>query len=460
MRKQVYCGTLQKLPVLLLAGLLQAGPALHAADSTAKPTFTKDIAPILYSKCVQCHRAGDIAPMQLQTYKDVRPWAKSIQEQVSKRAMPPWFADPDHGKFRNDRHLTDGEIKLISAWVAAGAPEGNPKDLPPLPAMAQGWSFERPPDLVIEMPLEVKIPAEGQLDMMNYYAPVPFKTEQWVEAVELRPGNRQVVHHSIVNVVTLPPGLTQEQLTSGKKYGGLGWKLIGQAPGKGAERHTDGVAKRIAPGSYFEFNMHYTPTGKPETDRSLLGLWFAKGPIHHEVVTRPAMEQTLLGGKVVSRMQIPKIPAGDPNWAIDGQMTVKDDITLYSLSPHMHFRGHDMKYTVRFPDGHEEVLLNVPHYDFEWQLNYEFDKPVKIPAGSTFIVNGHFDNSKGNLKNPDPTADVVWGQQSWNEMFIPWAEWTVDKQDLTKMTKEEIDKMRNAQRVRDPEVADKTDKKN
>jgi hypothetical protein len=389
--------------------------------------------------------------MQFQTYEQVRPWSKAISEAVTKRTMPPWFADPNHGTFRNDRHLTDAEITTLVSWVKAGSPMGNPKDMPPMPKMAEGWSYDRPPDLVVEMPLRVKIPAEGVLDMLDYYAPVPFKEEVWIEAVELRPENRKVVHHSIVNVVTLPPGLTPEQLISGKKYGGTGWKLIGQAPGKGFERHTDGVAKRIAPGQYFEFNMHYTPTGKEETDRSLLGLWFAKGPIHHEVVTRPAMEKTILDGKEVARGGLPKIPAGDPSWPIAGQMTVKDDITLYSLSPHMHYRGHDMKYTVKYPDGREEVLLDVPHFNFDWQLNYEFAKPVKIPAGSVITVNAHYDNSKGNLQNPDATQDVVWGQQSWNEMFIPWAEWSVDKQDLTKMSKEEIEKMRQAPRRRDPE---------
>lgn len=427
--------------IFLTAG---AALALSAANTkTAAPTYTRDVAPILYNRCVECHRKGDIAPMQFMTYEQVRPWSAAIKQAVLQGTMPPWFADPAHGKFRNDRRLTPKQVETIVAWVNAGSPKGDAKDLPALPKLTEGWSNSRPPDVVIEMPLTAKVPAEGVLDMMNYYVKVPFTEEKWVEAVELRPGNRAVVHHSIVNIVTLPDTVKPEDMITGKKLGRTGWKLIGQAPGKGFEVHHDGVAKRIVPGTYFEFNMHYTPTGKQEElDKSVLGLWFARGPVHHEVVTASAAQETYIDGKRMGRGGYPKIPAGADNWAIEGRMQVRDDITVLSLSPHMHFRGKDMKYVAKFPDGREEVLLNVPKYNYEWQLNYDFQDPVKLPAGSLITVYAHYDNSKNNPRNPAPNEDVIWGQQSWNEMFIPWMEYTVDKLDMTKLSREEIDKLK------------------
>jgi len=414
-------------------------PGSSSTTASARPTFTKDVAPILNDRCVVCHRPGDIAPMPLQTYEQVRPWASAIKEVVLLRRMPPWFADPRHGQFRNDRRLSQAQVDTLIAWASAGAPRGDAKDLPPPPKFPDGWTNDRPPDLVVEMPVEVKVPATGVLDMQNYYVKVPFTEEKFVEAVELRPGNRAVVHHSIVNIVTLPDDTTAEQRVSGKKLGRTGWKLIGQAPGKGFERHHEGTAKRIVPGSYFEFNMHYTPTGKrEETDRTVLGLWFARGPVQHEVMTTSAAQELYLNDKKITRRELPNIPANAPNWAIAGKMNVKDDITVYSLSPHMHFRGKDMKFTVTHPDGREQVILNVPNYHYQWQLNYEFETPVKVPGGSVITVLAHFDNSRNNPRNPAPDEEVIWGQQSWNEMFIPWMEYSVDKLARSKAAQKDL----------------------
>lgn len=421
-------GTVWALTIGLSVSAIQAADAKKAAA----PTFTKDIAPILYEKCAFCHRPGDIGPMPLLTYQQVRPWSAAIKQAVAQRKMPPWYADPAHSEFRNDRRLSQEQIATVVAWANAGAPKGDDKHLPPPPKFTDGWSFDRPPDLVVEMPAEIEVPATGVLDIQNYYVKVPFTEEKFVEAVELRPGNRRVVHHSIVNIVTIPEGTPESEFVTGKKLGRIGWKLIGQAPGKGAESHWPGVAKRISPGTYFEFNMHYTPTGKVEKDRTVLGIWLAKGPIHHEVVTTSAAQEVYIDGKRITRGQYPNIPPNVDNWEIVGKMHVKDDITIYSMSPHMHFRGKDMKYTVKYPDGREEVLLNVPNYNYEWQLNYEFAKPPKVPAGSVITVVAHYDNSKNNPKNPAPNEEVIWGQQSWNEMFIPWMEYSVDKKVLSK----------------------------
>lgn len=415
----------------LLLATIAAGAAIGmAADAPAKPTYTKDIAPILNERCIHCHRPGDIGPMALLTYEEVRPWSAAIKQTVQQRRMPPWFADPHYGKFRNDRSLTAGQIETITAWVNSGSPKGDVKDMPPPPHIVDGWSFKRPPDLVVEMPLEVKVQAKGVLDMQNYYVKVPFAEETFVEAVELRPGNRRVVHHSIVNIVEIPENVDPKDLLTGEKQGRIAWKLIGQAPGKGAESHIPGVAKRIKPGTYFEFNMHYTPTGKEETDRTKLGIWISKEPIHYEVITATAAMEVYREGKQIQRGEIPNIPPRTDNWPIVGVMRVKNDITVYSMSPHMHFRGKDMQYSVKYPDGRDEVLLNVPNYNYEWQLNYEFANPPKIPAGSVITVRAHYDNSANNPRNPAPEEEVIWGQQSWNEMFIPWMQYSVDKNDL------------------------------
>src|SRR5215471_6842491 len=290
---------MKRLPILFTATFLAIAASLAigtgASDKTAPtytPTFTKDIAPIVFNKCATCHRTGEAVPMPLTSYQEVRPWSRDIKEQTVQRAMPPWPADPGASlKFRNERRLTQNEINTISAWVDAGSPKGDDADLPPLPKFAPGWALGQP-DMVIPMPVEFEVPAEGEIPMQNFYVPVPFKEDRWVEAVELRPGNPAVVHHSIANVTRLPEGskivngraVRAELNTSdASRTGGLregaevfqtqdsfaragAFKLIGQAPGKGFERHFEGTAKRISPGMYFQFNMHYQPSGRAEKD--------------------------------------------------------------------------------------------------------------------------------------------------------------------------------------------------
>src|SRR5262249_9619375 len=279
--------------------------------------------------------------------------------------------------------------------------------------------------------------------MQNFYVPVPFKEERWVEAVELRPGNPAVVHHSIANVTRLPEGTrivdgravrdggsSNLNSQSARETGALSeggsrevflsqdsftragvFKLVGQAPGKGFEQHYPGTAKRILPGMYFQFNMHYQPTGRPEKDRSMLGLWFAKKPVTHEVLTKGVTDAVLVGGKDIGetrvvngrevrvRGRIPNIPPNVDNWEIAGEMNVKQDITLYAFAPHMHLRGKDIKYILVWPDGRKQTLLNVPKFDFNWQLHYELEEPLKIPAGSKMIAIAHYDNSVNNRYN-------------------------------------------------------------
>ncbi len=456
--------------------LIAAVALIARKNEAAAVTFTKDVAPIIFNKCANCHRPGEAAPMSLTSYAEVRPWSKAIREAVVERTMPPWFADPQTSTlhFANDRRLSEKEIATITAWVDAGAPNGSDKDLPALPKYAPGWTFGEP-DVVIEMPIDYEVQAEGELPMQNFYAPVPFTEERWVEKVELRPGNAAVVHHSIANVVSLPPGtkIVNGKAVSGaaaalnnqsaRDTGGLSeggarevflsqdaftragaFKLVGQAPGKGFERHAPGTAKRIPPGTFIQFNMHYQPSGKPEKDRSRLGLWFAKQPVKYEVLTKGVSDTVFVGGKelgetrmvngkqVKTRGRIPNIPPNVDNWEIGGETLVKEAITLFAFAPHMHLRGKDVKYSVIWPDGREQVLLYVPKFDFNWQLHYELAEPLKIPAGSKLVSLAHYDNSIKNRYNPAPDKEVFWSEQSWDEMFIPWFEYIVDSKDLTK----------------------------
>jgi hypothetical protein len=469
---------MKRLFVILFLMLVAAPLIAVKRNEAAGVTFTKDVAPIIFTKCANCHRSGEVAPMPLTSYQEVRPWSKAIKEEVVERTMPPWFADPHSStlKFSNDRLLSKAEIDTIVAWVEAGAPKGNDKDLPPMPKYTPGWTFGEP-DLIVEMPVDFEVPAEGELPMQNFYVAVPFKEERWVEAVELRPGNPAVVHHSIANVVNLPEGTKvvngkavrdgsasgQLNSQSARETGGLSeggsrevflsqdafsragaFKLVGQAPGKGFERHHAGTAKRILPGMYFQFNMHYQPSGRLEKDRSRLGLWFAKKPVTYEVLTKGVSDTIFIAGKelgetrmvngkeVKVRGKIPNIPPNVDNWEIGGETLIKEPITLYAFAPHMHLRGKDIKYTLVWPDGRQQVLLNVPKFDFNWQLHYELAEPLKIPAGSKLVSLAHYDNSIKNRYNPAPQKEVFWSEQSWDEMFIPWFEYTVDSKNLSK----------------------------
>ncbi len=470
---------MKRLLSIVLVMLVAAAALVMNRNEAASVTFTKDVAPIIFNKCANCHRPGEVAPMPLTSYSEVRPWSKAIREQVVEHTMPPWYADPHTStlKFSNDRRLSQKEIDTLVAWVDAGAPKGDDKDLPSLPKYAPGWTFGEP-DVVIEMPIDFEVPAEGELPMQNFYVPVPFNEEKWVEKVELRPGNPAVVHHSIANVVNLPEGtkivdgkavrdgaaVSRLNNQSARDTGGLSegggrevflsqdafsragaFKLVGQAPGKGFEQHYPGTAKRILPGMYIQFNMHYQPSGRVEKDRSRLGFWFAKKPVTHEVLTKGVSDTVFIAGKELSetrmvngkevktRGRIPNIPPNVDNWEIGGEVTIKEPITLYAFAAaHMHLRGKDIKYTLIWPDGREQILLNVTKFDFNWQLHYELVEPLKIPAGSKLVSLAHYDNSIKNRYNPAPNKEVFWSEQSWDEMFIPWFEYTVDSKDLTK----------------------------
>jgi hypothetical protein len=425
------------------------------------PTFTKDIAPILFKDCVSCHRPGEIAPMSLLSYETVRPWAKSIKRRVVAREMPPWFADPNESlKFRNDNSLTQAQIDTIVAWVDGGTPRGKDSDLPPAPVYASGWSHPKgtPPDYVIGMPAEYHIPAEGEVPNISFYVKSPFAEDKFFEAAEMRPGNRAVVHHAGAYARTLPEGTKLDEMgqiirteQSGRQRSndqaadqdrditfGVA-RLVSFSPGRGYEGYREGSGKRLAVGKYIDMGMHYQPDGKPETDRTMLGLWFQKVPMTHEVVQIGVYDSQIVEGRELvgegssaRKPAIPNIPAYAENWSITGIWPVKENATLLSIEPHMHFRGKDVKYTVIFPDGREQPLLTMKKYEAVWQINHELEKPMSLPAGSKVVAYGHYDNSPNNRYNPAPNQEVFWSEQSWDEMYHPYIEVTYDARDLTK----------------------------
>jgi Copper type II ascorbate-dependent monooxygenase, C-terminal domain len=458
--------------LIAAAVLIARGDVLNAAaEQGTVPTFTKDVAPILHRSCVTCHRPGEIAPMSLISYEETRPWSRSIKQKVVTRQMPPWFADPHFSdlKFQNDRTLTQKEVETIVAWADGGAPKGSDADMPPAPQFGAGWKFGQP-DYVIKMPVPFELPAEGQVDYLSFYVPVPFDHDVFVEKIEMKPSNKAVVHHETGWTVTLRDDI---KIVDGKPYSLDGkpldknelrpkgttvfenpgnTKLICYVPGRGYEEHRPGTAKRIVAGKnrYILFDVHYQPSGKPEVDQSEIGLWFSKTPVTHEVITEmvggsedgtrivegrePTPELVTLNGVQRRRTQIPNIPPYAENWSITAITPITDAITLYGLSPHMHLRGKDMNYVVVYPDGTQLPILSVPKYDFNWQLYYDLEQPLKIPAGSKIVAAGHYDNSVKNRYNPAPEKEVYWSEQSWDEMYEPYIEYSVDSQDLKKQT--------------------------
>ncbi len=409
---------------LLKAGTFAVGlcavfwAGVRASGESNRVTFTRDVAPIFYRNCVECHRPDEIAPMSLLTYQDARPWAKAIKEKVLDRSMPPWLADPKYGHFLNDRRLSQKEIDTIAAWVDAGAPKGEDGDLPPLPKFEQGWRLGKP-DAVFYLQEEVSIPADGVVPYLYYEVPTNFTEDKWVQAAEIRPGNRSVVHHIIVNVKESGAKKSSGEVNTREERG---VKLAGFAPGEQPKVFPPGTAKLLKAGSTLIFQMHYTPNGVAAKDRSYIGLFFAKEPVQRVVHTGMALNAQFV------------IPPGADNYEVRSSWEAKEDIYLVDLMPHMHVRGKDFTYTAVYPDGRSEIILHVPRYDFNWQLLYQLKQPLLLPKGSRLECVAHFDNSIKNRYNPDPTKEVRWGPQSWEEMMIGWFDYTLANQNLLAQT--------------------------
>ena len=382
--------------LLVLAALLGLPSAAVAAD--APVTFTKDVAPILYKSCVECHRPTMFAPMSLMTFEDARPWARAIKQRVTARTMPPWGADPAHGTFKNDPRLADRDIETIAKWVDAGAPKGEDADLPVAPKFVDGWTIGQP-DAVFTMDEEFTIPASGAIPYKYFRVPTNLTEDKWIQAIEIKPGARAQVHHVIA--FTQPAGSVL------KPGGELGPTNIGGVtPNKPGLVFEPGVARLLRGNSDIVMQIHYTTNGTENKDRTTVGIIYAKQP-----PTR------MVGGGMALNPRF-VIPANDGNAEVKAVQTLSRDTTITAMTPHMHVRGKDMIYIAHYPDGTAETLLSVPKYDFNWQITYQLAKPKVLPKGTQLEVIAHYDNSANNKFNPDPTKDVRWGDQTWEEMMI------------------------------------------
>jgi peroxiredoxin len=369
-------------------------------DDKSPVTYTQHIAKILNERCVNCHRPGEIGPFSLTNYDETVGWAEMIAEVTGDNRMPPWHANPAHGKFRNDTRLSEQEKQLIKQWVDHGAPQGDPALLPPPPKFVAGWQIGEPDQVVYMSEKPANIPAKGEVRYQYYQVDPGFKEDKWVVAAECRPGNRAVVHHIILGIAQMNG--------RGRKVGDVHseW-LTATAPGARPLVLTDGHAKLIPAGSKLVFQMHYTPNGTATTDLSCVGLKFTDAKnVKHQVGTDQAGNRGI------------RIPPGEANYKADALQVFSRDTNLLALFPHMHLRGKSFRYTAVYPDGKEEILLDIPRYDFAWQNAYEFAEPKLMPSGSRLRCEAVYDNSTENLANPDPTATVRWGDQTWEEMMI------------------------------------------
>ena len=387
-----------------------------AAPVPASVTFHKDVLPILASRCQECHRAGEVGPFALMTYKDARPLAKAIKEAVIAKKMPPWFADAKYGHFSNDRSMTPKEIETVVSWVDGGAKEGDPKDAPKPREFFTGWQIGKP-DAILEMGSAVAVPATGVIEYMYMVVPTGFTEDKWVQAAEVRPSDRADVHHVIAFLrpagskwmQDVKPGVAFiPGKGNGGGDGGASELLIGYAPGLPPTECGPGQAKLLKAGTDIVLQLHYTPNGKAGTDKTQIGLVFAKGPVKERVMTMNAINVFL------------KIPPGEANYESKSQTTLKQDVKLVSMMPHMHLRGKDFEYRAVYPTGETQTLLRVPRYDFNWQLDYVLADQLLLPKGTRIECTAHHDNSANNKYNPDPTKEVRWGDQTFEEMMIGW----------------------------------------
>jgi peroxiredoxin len=387
-------------PTTPVAGCIIARVKKPKEEGTV--TYCRDVARVMQTRCQECHRPGQIAPMALLTYEDAAAWSETIREVVQDRRMPPWHADPRYGKFRNDRTLSQAERDTLLTWVDQGCPKGDEKDLPPPRAFMSDWSIG-PPDLVLTMPEEFEVPADMPKNGIPYkyfYIETNFKEDRWVQMAEARAGAPEVVHHIVVFIE--PPG--EHFRPNDPRVRVLG----GTAPGDMPIMLLPGTAKRIPAGSRLIFQMHYTPNGRAQKDRSSIGLIFAKRPPDLEVRTVPVFNPAIF------------IPPGDDNYQVEATYTLDRPSRVVGFMPHMHLRGKDFLYEAIYPDGKRETILSIPRYDFNWQSAYRVAEPFAVPAGTRIRCVAHYDNSRKNLNNPDPTAFVRWGDQTWQEMMIGW----------------------------------------
>lgn len=400
---------------ILLGTGLAAGISLSVAANNAvteaKASFYKDVLPILQENCQDCHRPGGknmggmVAPMAFFTYEESRPWAKAMAKAVANRTMPPWHAAGQHaGQFENERGLTDAEVQTIVGWVNGGAAKGNPADAPApreWPTFKDGWALANP-DLVISMPEPFFVP-DDLLDDTHYF-PMELTEEQlpedrWIKSVEFRPGS-EVVHH----IIATPVG--------------------GIAPGSAPTVYREGFSAKLHKGEKITWQMHYHKEPGPGT-----GVW-DQSSVAITFYPKDYVPQHVLTTDPLGTFQI-DIPPNDANYTAKAELKFAKETWIMNMLPHMHYRGSAARYTLYYPDGTEEILLDVPRYDYNWQTTYRFKEPKVVPAGTRIEFQGWWDNSANNPLNPDPSKRVTWGEATHEEMMFGWLSWTHPDEDAT-----------------------------
>jgi hypothetical protein len=415
------------LPLAVVAAVgsfASSKPKAVPPASKAKPTYAEDVAPLLNRRCVSCHRPGEIGPMTLVGYENAKKWSAMVASVTESRRMPPWKAVAGYGEFHDENRLTQDEIAMLSRWHESGAPRGDKKKEPATPVFKGEWALGTP-DLVVGSKQPFKLGPEGADVYRNFVFKTNSKEPMYVTAIDVKPGNRKIVHHVIAFLddrgqshrLEAEANDGQEGYTS--TGGGVGFlpsgALGGWAPGVVARYTPPGTGFKVEPGSTIVMQVHYHRTGKPETDQTKLGLYFAKEPVQKEMRLMWAMN----GGI--------RIPAGKPDYQATLAYPVLKDATLYGVMPHMHLLGKKMKAWLDLPDGTNRPLVYVDDWDFNWQLFYTLKEPIKVPAGSKLRVEAVYDNSKDNPRQPSyPPHDVTWGEGTYAEMFLLLAAYTLD----------------------------------
>jgi Copper type II ascorbate-dependent monooxygenase, C-terminal domain len=446
----------------LIGVVLTACPSARAGDV---PTYHRDVVPILQKNCQECHRPGQVAPFSLLEYAQARKRADDIATVTEQRTMPPWHASTtEGGPFRDARVLTDRERKTLADWAEAGAPEGNAKDTPPPREWSSDWLLG-PPDLVLKVNEPYALHASGPDEYRVFVLPSGLTKGRWIAAADFKPGNMRVVHHILAAYDTTGTARKLDAADKGPGYatsgGGYGrlpsglpflpsGQLWGWAPGRRPNRSPEGTARALPAGADVLIQVHYHKSGKPETDATTVGLYFAEGPVDKQI--RSAL--------VMPRRPIPfgrpelRIPAGAANHEVKGETTIRDDSHLLAVFPHMHLLGKDYLLTAVRPDGSRQTLIRIDDWDFNWQNPYEFVTPVALPRGTKVEVVAHFDNSPGNIRNPSkPPIEVHWGEQTTDEMCIGFMQVTRDSEHLGNRSPDQV---RPAFRGRGGAVADES----
>ena len=373
----------------------------HQSSSTASVTYASHVAKIFQNHCLECHRDKEIGPFSMERPEEVAGWADMIGEVIDQNRMPPWFANPNHGTFSNDARLSEDEKRTVKNWIEAGAPLGDLHEIPPHKAYVEGWNIGTPDKIVRMSEKPFKVPSEGVVPYVHYVVDPGFVDDQWMTACEVRPGNRSVVHHVLVFCRT--PG---QHKFMDEFNGGL---IAAYAPGMPAFQSPPGVARRLPAGSRIVIQMHYTVNGRDQEDLSSVGFKFCdRKTVTQEIEARGANNFFL------------RIPPNASNHQVRSEYMFREDRLLVNMAPHMHMRGKSFRYEAVYPDGRREVLLDVPRFDFNWQLQYNLSTPKMMPKGTVLKCIAHYDNSASNPANPNPNRLVTFGEQTWDEMMIGW----------------------------------------